>query len=37
MKINLWDTGGEERFKALAPHYYKNANACILVYQISSM
>jgi len=32
MKIHLWDTGGEERFKALAPNYYKDAKGALLVY-----
>ena len=34
--IHLWDTGGEERFKALAPHYYKDALGALLIYDIGN-
>lgn len=34
MVLHLWDTGGEERFKAMAPLYYRDANVAILVYSI---
>ena len=33
--MNIWDTGGEEKFRALAPLYYKNANAAIITYDIT--
>ncbi|KRX03316.1 P-loop containing nucleoside triphosphate hydrolase [Pseudocohnilembus persalinus] len=32
LTLHLWDTGGEERFKAMAPLYYRDADAAILVY-----
>ena len=35
LKMHLWDTGGEERFRAMAPLYYRDANAAILVYDVS--
>ena len=31
----FWDTGGEERFRSLTKAYYKDAQAVILVYDIS--
>ena len=30
--MQIWDTAGEERFRSVAPMYYKNASAIILVY-----
>ena len=30
--MQIWDTAGEERFRIVAPMYYKNASAIILVY-----
>lgn len=32
--LHLWDTGGEERFRAMAPLYYRDANAAVLVYDV---
>lgn len=32
MKLQIWDTAGEEKFRSLTPMYYKNAEAIILVY-----
>jgi len=32
VKLQIWDTAGEERFRSVAPMYYKNASAIILVY-----
>ena len=37
LKINLWDTAGEEKFRAMLPMYYKNSTAAILVYDIGSL
>jgi len=36
LKINLWDTAGEEKFRAMLPMYYKNARAAILAYDVGS-
>jgi len=33
----MWDTGGEERFRAMAPLYYRDANAAVLVYDIKDV
>ena len=34
--MQIWDTAGEERFRSVAPLYYKNAAAIILVYDTTS-
>lgn len=36
IKLQIWDTCGQERFKALTRSYYRNANAIIIVYDITS-
>ena len=36
VKLIMWDTVGQERFKSLIPSYLKNANCIILVYDISN-
>jgi len=36
IKYELWDTAGQERFHSLAPMYYRNAQAAIVVYDITS-
>lgn len=37
IKIHLWDTGGAERFKAMAPLYYRDAVGALLVYDVSNI
>ena len=32
IKFEIWDTAGQEKFRALAKVFYKNAAVCILVY-----
>lgn len=34
--IYVWDTGGEEKFKSLAPVYYQNSNAAVIVYDVTN-
>ena len=36
-KVNLqmWDTAGQERFRTIGPHFYRNAHAAILVFDIT--
>ena len=36
IKLQIWDTCGQERFKALTRSYYRNADAVIIVYDITS-
>lgn len=35
IKYEIWDTAGQERFAALAPMYYRNAQAALVVYDIT--
>ena len=36
VKIQIWDTAGQEKFRSLATLYYKDVNAAIIVYDISN-
>jgi len=35
VKFEIWDTAGQERYRALTPMYYRNADAAVLVYDIT--
>jgi len=35
VKLSVWDTAGQERFHALGPIYYRDADAALLVYDIT--
>jgi small GTP-binding protein len=37
IQFGIWDTAGSERYKALAPMYYRGAEAAIVVYDITSV
>lgn len=34
-QLAIWDTAGQERFHALGPIYYRDANAALLVYDVT--
>lgn len=36
VKFEIWDTAGSERYHSLAPMYYRNARAAIVVYDLSN-
>ena len=36
LKLHIWDTGGQEKFRSMASLYYKDAVAALLVYDVSN-
>ena len=36
IKLQIWDTAGQERFRTLTKGYYRNADAAILVYDVTN-
>ena len=36
MDIQIWDTAGQERYRSLIPMYFRGADMCVLVYDISN-
>jgi small GTP-binding protein len=36
VKLQLWDTGGSEKYRSMVPMYFQHADAAILVYDITS-
>lgn len=37
VKIQFWDTAGQEKYRSIANAYYKNAHGAVIVYDISSL
>jgi Ras-related protein Rab-7A len=37
LKLQIWDTAGQERFRSMAVSFYRGADACVLVYDISDI
>ncbi|KAJ1959364.1 Vacuolar protein sorting-associated protein 21 [Dispira parvispora] len=35
IKFEIWDTAGQERFYSLAPMYYRNAHAAVVVFDVT--
>ncbi len=35
VELQIWDTGGEERFRSLTKAYYRNIHGCLLVYDVT--
>jgi small GTP-binding protein len=35
-RLQLWDTSGQEKWRAIAPMYYRGSHAALLVYDITS-
>jgi Ras-related protein Rab-2A len=36
MELQIWDTAGQEKFRSLAPLYYRGACGAIVVYDVTS-
>jgi small GTP-binding protein len=36
LRLDIWDTGGSEKYRALAPMYYREARAAILVFDVTN-
>lgn len=36
LSLEIWDTAGQERYRALGPVYYRNSNAAIAVFDVTS-
>jgi small GTP-binding protein len=36
VELQLWDTAGQEKFRAIAPLYYRNSAAAVLLYDITN-
>ena len=34
LKLHIWDTAGQEKFRSVAPLYYKDSHAALVVYAI---
>ena len=34
--LQIWDTAGQERFQSLGSAFYRGADCCVLVYDISN-
>eukprot|EP00340_Litonotus_pictus_P006881 CAMPEP_0170515210 /NCGR_PEP_ID=MMETSP0209-20121228/1673_1 /TAXON_ID=665100 ORGANISM="Litonotus pictus, Strain P1" /NCGR_SAMPLE_ID=MMETSP0209 /ASSEMBLY_ACC=CAM_ASM_000301 /LENGTH=201 /DNA_ID=CAMNT_0010799593 /DNA_START=1 /DNA_END=609 /DNA_ORIENTATION=+ len=37
IKFDIWDTAGQEKFRSLAPIYYRKADVAIVVYDVTSV
>jgi GTPase SAR1 family protein len=36
IRLSIWDTNGMEKFKSLTPNHYRDADACIFVFDMSN-
>ena len=36
VRLQLWDTAGQERYRALIPSYIKDADACVMILDVTA-
>ncbi|KAK5880821.1 hypothetical protein CesoFtcFv8_021691 [Champsocephalus esox] len=36
VKLQIWDTAGQERFRSVTHAYYRDANALLLLYDVTN-
>jgi len=36
VRFEVWDTAGQERYRSLVPMYYRDASACLVVFDVTS-
>ncbi|KAJ7331723.1 hypothetical protein JRQ81_013903 [Phrynocephalus forsythii] len=37
LKLQIWDTGGQERFRSMVSTFYKGSDACMLAFDVTDM
>ena len=37
IKIQIWDTAGQEAYRSIAKYYYKNTDICLLIYSVDDI
>lgn len=37
MTLQIWDTAGQERYQSLGTAFYRGADCCLLVYDITNL